>query len=102
VRFTVVPSFSPMPPQPPQPRHPRWMVKRDWTPDGYEPVRAVTPDGTWLAERQPDGTWAVTHQSVALTVKTGLRSLDAARRYVHEGRAQADLEKIRETQGTGT
>jgi hypothetical protein len=100
VRFTVTSPVAPLVPVAPRPASPLASLGRFWrgetSPGVYEVTKAVTADGEWIFERQPDGTWSTGHLPTKTVVKPGLRSLPACRRYAGTGKAQADLEQMKQ------
>lgn len=63
------------------------------SPGVYEVTQAVTAGGEWLCERLAEGNWGVGHLPTKTEVRTGFRTLRAARVYA-AGDARADFEKL--------
>lgn len=104
--FTVAPPGAVLSPPPPASARPGLApLGKFWRtqtrPGRWEVSKAVTADGEWLFELADGGTWSAGHLPTETVVKTGLRTLRACRRYAGDGRAAAELERIRSgTAGT--
>jgi len=62
----------------------------------YEIVWALTEDGKWAFEMTRDGIWKIGHVETRTVVKSGPRTLRAARVYVGSGKAAAELKRIQD------